>query len=286
MHHTIESLIQACQSAISGTDNPHTVVQVAGFGTLIQRLDSTHVFLETARTFLADKGTTVADRVAAKVVPMFMKIEDADTIESRQEAWNALYMYISALNFVSVSDVHRVHTRMEEVLVGIDDDWSDLRSFAAEMQRAYPIAIDDATIDFVKATLGELIQDEESESEEVLNLYILNRLKGHIPAQYNLDEEEDAEVPVQVLDFMAQAASSPGAVLKKHFEFEHSTLFSLLKDSQPVKMIVKGDHSATAFVDGVPVPATQVADGVHWAFQKGVWRFVIDGAPYTIAMKQ
>ena len=102
MHHTIESLIQSCQSAISAADNPPTVVEVAGFGTLIQRLDSTHVFLDTVRTFLADKETTVADRVAAKVVPMFMKVEDADTIESRQEAWNALYMYISALNFVSV----------------------------------------------------------------------------------------------------------------------------------------------------------------------------------------
>lgn len=283
MHHTIETLIQACQSAISTAKLPHDFVQIAGFGTLLQRLDADHEYLETMKAFLSDKNEAIANRVAAKAVPMYMKIEDAQTLEARQEAWNALYLYISALHSVSVSDFHRVHGRIEEVLVGIDDDWSDLRPFALEIQRAYPIEIDDATIDFVQATLGELLSEEDSESEEadILNLYVLNQLNGHIPVQYA--EEDDVEVPsVQVLDFRSQAASSVSAELKKHYTFEHSTLFSLIEDSDPVAMVVQGDPSATASVDGVPLPATQEGDGVYWPFQNGVWSFVIDGSEYTI----
>ena len=269
MHHTIDTLIQACQSAISTAKLPHDFVQIAGLGTLLQRLDSDHEYLDTLTSFISDKNESIADRVAAKIVPMYMKVEDAQTLEARQAAWNALYLYISALHSVTVSDFHCVHGRIEEVLVGIDDDWSDLRPFASEIHRAYPIAIDDATIDFVQATLGELVaEDADSESEEadVVNLYILNRLKGHIPVQYA--EEDDVEVPsVQVLDFRSQAASSAAVDLRKHFEFEHSTLFSLIENSAPVAMVVQGDPSATASVDGVPLQATQEGDGVYWPFQ-------------------
>lgn len=284
MHHTIDTLIQACQSALSTAKLPHDFVHVAGLGTLLQRLDSGNEYLDTLTTFLSGKEIGIADRVAAKAVPMYMRVEDAQTLEGRQEAWYALYLYISALEFVTVSDFHRVHSRLEEVLVGIDDDWRDLRPFASDIQSAYPIDIADATIDFVNATLGELITDEaDSESEEgdVLNLYILNRLKGHIPVQYA--EDDDVEVPVdQVLDFRAQAASSVSAELRKHFTFEKSTLFSLIEDSVPVAMVVQGDRSATAAVDGVLLSATPEGDGVFWPFQKGVWSFVIDGAEYRI----
>lgn len=291
MHHTIETLTKACQLAMSGANTPHHFVEIAGLGILLQRLDSQNPLLDTLTTFLSDKESAVADRVADKVVPMFMKIEDSKSLESRQESWNALYLYISALNFVSVSDSHRVHARIEQVLVGIDEDWSDLRTFASEIQSAYPIAIDDSTIDFVKATLGEGIQDEDQdeaqESEgDVLNLFVLQRLKGHIPVQYREEsDDEDSESPMHLLDFTAQAASSPGVTLKQHFGFEHSKLFSVCKDFQPLRLIIKGDRSATATVDGTLISAHQEGDGVYWPFRNGIWTFVVDGESYTIEMK-
>jgi hypothetical protein len=283
----IEELIQDCKSAIQTSQRPQDFVQVAGLSTLIKRLKVEPTFLEETAAFLAPHHQSILTHISARLVPMFMKVEDSQKATEREAAWYQLYLYLSALYSISVPEVHPVHSRIEQVLIGIDEDWKNLRGYALEVFNAYPIAYDDVTTDFIRATLGEVVSDAPTVLEDkVINLYAITRLRGDVSIGSEDEVEEDDSSWGTVLDFRTQAAADPTATLFKHFTFQRFALFSIVEDAKPIQIILKGDIDATASLNGELLSAEQVADGVAWDFQEGEWQFVIEGHSYNILMKQ
>ena len=282
---SIQNLIQDCRSAIQHASRPVDFATIAGLSALIHRLDPRESFLEEAKEIVAAHKDVVANYISASLLPIFMDVDTSDDEEERQMGWYDLYLYISALNWMGVTDSHPVHSRVEQVVVGIDDGWESLRFFAQTMQHWYPIAVNDSTIDLVNATLGQ-IQPEEQVEAEIPNLFAMKKVQRPITVVEDGVDELINDEPIAVLNFSVQAAATKGNSFKTLCEFERSKLFAVYQGVQPVYLMLKGDLEATANVAGTPIESKKIGDALRWSFQTGDWTFIVEGASYTIEVKQ
>ena len=267
--HTIHNL----ELAMSDLASCEGVIAASELAALVQRFDAQNSHLARVKDSAQGIEDLIVSSLEHKLISTSMNMDVTTDLEERHMMWHELYLAFGALDFLGLSAT--ASTVIEQTLLAIDEDWTDVRGFAKHCNLHFPASTDSQTDRLVQQTLSPASFEEEF---VCIDLAAHRRVEQLASIQVEIDTMTDE--PEYVIRFMAAAG---GEDRLEEIMVDETWSLSVLFDGEvPEELILNGTTAVQATCNDVAVEHTVDGNGCIWSFQTGRWVFTINGSAHIL----